>query len=105
MRNARGFTLHQLLVALFVLAVVGICFLGVCHNVSGAAGGTATETARRFARNTPGATEVECMSYDTDNDGYVSCTIFRADAEPLFLECFSWGSAGTCRMPKLRVNR
>lgn len=103
MRNARGFTATELLGALFILAVIGVCFIGVCHNVSGGASNTATETAQRFARRTPGATDVECMSYDTDQDGYVSCTIFRDGAESLFLECYSWGSAGTCRVPKLNI--
>ena len=34
----------------------------------------------------PGAT-YECMSVDSDGDGYVSCTVFPPDDKPVPIEC------------------
>lgn len=49
------------------------------------------EKAKRFAqdfsKNIPGATGVDCNDSDSDGDGYVSCTVFRGDKEPIAISC------------------
>lgn len=30
---------------------------------------------------------VQCMDVDSDNDGYVTCTVFRVDRDPYAIEC------------------
>ncbi len=44
---------------------------------------------------------VECMSYDTDGDGYVSCSIAEEGKRPFAVECSAWGSFNRgCRAQK-----
>jgi hypothetical protein len=49
---------------------------------------------------------VACVSRDSDNDGYVSCSVKLADVlEPVALECLKWESESGCKtaIPKVRV--
>jgi hypothetical protein len=45
--------------------------------------------AEQFATHVQGATSTDCADADTDGDGYVSCTIFRGDKDPLPIQCGS----------------
>jgi hypothetical protein len=45
----------------------------------------AKKYAEEFARDIPGTTAVKCNS--SDGDGYVSCTVFRGEQEPIALSC------------------
>jgi hypothetical protein len=56
------------------------------------------DRAMAFAQsaNMKDATSAKCQRYDSDNNDYVSCTIFRADHDPFPLECPSRGSANSC---------
>lgn len=49
--------------------------------------GRARKYAEDFAKNVDGATGVDCNDSDSDNDGYVSCTVFRKGMDPLPLSC------------------
>lgn len=98
-----------------VCAIVAVVLAGAC---SGAA---APEEARRFlATLYPGRTfNTTCQQYDSDNDGYVSCTavervaVVRMEgdalpppAEPLALECSATLSCSSgCRMQRARINQ
>lgn len=68
-------------------------------NATGGMQELATKEATKYAAHLPGVTSIECNRYDTDADGYVTCTLFRGDTKPLQIEC---GYSG-CRMPKLMV--
>ena len=51
-------------------------------------------TAKKFAAKIPGTTgDVDCILSDSDNDGYVSCTVFMKSGNPIAIECMSpWAS-------------
>lgn len=47
-----------------------------------------------------------CQPYDSDDDGYVSCTIFIQERDPVAIECPSFWSWNTeCRMQKGALRR
>jgi len=75
--------------ALALLIVAGIT-LG---SVVGCGNGDANMHARQWAeRHYPDTTQsVECIEGgimgDSDSDGYVSCTVFRTDGDPIPLAC------------------
>lgn len=68
----------------------------------------ATKEANEWAK-TLGITPlgVSCADYDTDNDGYVSCTISYKEAEKLQVmgvECARASlDTSACRLPKMKV--
>lgn len=45
--------------------------------------------AMSFACKMDGKTPqgVECVNADSDNDGYVTCTVFRVDRDPYSIQC------------------
>lgn len=47
----------------------------------------AQRLAEQFAQHVDGATSVLCNDTDSDQDGYISCTVFRKDQDPLSLQC------------------
>lgn len=106
--QARGFTLTELMV---VVAVVGLLAVVVFFAVMRGCGGgfdngKATESARQWAYTMgiePKA--VSCVDYDTDGDGYVSCSVSyenrAGDIKVVPIECsgtLSWNEG--CRSPK-----
>lgn len=100
--NSRGET--SLGLSLVFLAVV-FCLLFsrcACRYIAGNEG--AIEEAKVFAGHLPDGkdAEIECAGYDSDGDGYVSCTIFREGQEPLFVECSrkTWTLTKGCRGQK-----
>ena len=86
-----------------------VLFMAACT------GGSAPQEANRFLHNLyPGQTfHVTCQDFDSDGDGYVSCTAVQSVAEgatsmptPLPLECssdFSWSSG--CRIQRARIQQ
>jgi hypothetical protein len=48
---------------------------------------SANQQAREFIKRLPGATDVVCNDSDSDGDGYVSCTVFRGQQDPLAISC------------------
>jgi hypothetical protein len=68
--------------------------------------GKAPESAKSFAdRRFEGHKGVECMTEDTDDDGYVSCTIFLPD-DAVAIECATekWHSDGCGRNSGCRLS-
>lgn len=97
-----GWTLVELLIAAAIAGVVLAAITGLgrggCHVSSEATKKDALEFAQRID---PNAT-VECVDRDTDNDGYVSCTVFRPGKNPVGIECAAGFTINSgCRMPKL----
>lgn len=76
--------------ALLVFLVFGIS-CGTDPDVS-------EDRARAFAQraNFTDISSTDCQRYDTDDNGYVSCTIFRKDHDPVGVECPRRGSANSC---------
>lgn len=69
-----------------IALILALCAFPACDTTDHAA---ANQSAKEFMSNIPGATGVQCADQDTDNDGYVSCTIFRGSADPLPIQCGS----------------
>ena len=86
------------------IGLVGVAIVaGIVANVV-MGNEDAVNDAQNWSRPVPGATGGETTGRDTDGDGYISCTVFRQNAEPLFIECASTLSASSgCRaqQPKL----
>lgn len=112
MRNrSSGFTLLQTIV---VTAIIGLVLLVVIFGMQGCnkAGEEATQDAIKFGKNMgENITGVDCVKYDSDGDGYVSCTLFLRDKPPFAIDCAahslaSWRNSG-CRLqkPALRVQQ
>ncbi len=61
-----------------------------------------TPDAEKFARETLGFSDpiVSCQNYDTDGDGYVSCTVSdRASKDREAVECSTWKNFNSgCRL-------
>jgi len=109
MRSDGGFTLLEIII---VVAVLGIILIGVIFGMQGCnkAGAEATQDAIKFGKNMgENITGVECVKYDSDNDGYVSCTLFLRDKQPMAVDCaahsiMSWRNSG-CRLQKPVLRR
>jgi hypothetical protein len=91
---------------------VGLLVLVVIGGMQGCnkAGEETTQDAIRFSKNLgENITGINCMKYDSDGDGYVSCTLFLRDKPPLAVDCaahsfMSWRNSG-CRLQKPIVPR
>jgi hypothetical protein len=77
-------------VSLLVLCTAVVNVLGACHNADI---GEARKQADVFARKIPGFQSVACVDSDSDGDGYISCTVFRGDRDPVAIKC---GSENYC---------
>ena len=100
----RGFTLTELM---GVIAIVSVVFIGVlaasCSgpNQRNAAKQEATQWAKELNLEFTG---ISCADYDSDNDGYVSCTIAMKSGETKQVECRGAYSIGHgCRDPKFSI--
>lgn len=100
----RGFTLAELM---GVTAIVSIVFIGVfaasCSDSGqrNAAKQEATQWAKDLGLEFTG---ISCADYDSDNDGYVSCTLAMKGGETKQIECRGAYSIGHgCRDPKLNI--
>jgi len=80
------FAIVFLMIALGIVSVV--VNVGFGHDA-------AQSAAEEYAKTVPNIAGVNCNKYDTDANGYISCTLFRRNAEPLQIEC---GFAG-CKIP------
>lgn len=97
---SKGFRLFSCS-TLIIVAAIGMIILSIAWNITGGSQSLAQKEAEKYAANIPGVTNIECNRYDSDSDGYVSCTLFRGRNEPKQIEC-GWGG---CRVPKMVVNR
>lgn len=71
----------------FILLVVFLIILSPILNLSGFNHEQATKHAQDYANQIGNHTSVSCNKYDSDANGYVSCTIFMHHSEPLEIEC------------------
>jgi prepilin-type N-terminal cleavage/methylation domain-containing protein len=100
----RGFTLIELMIG---IAAVGILLLVVfaaaCSGPEqkNAAKQEATKWAKELGIEFTG---ISCADYDSDNDGYVSCTLALKSGDTKQIECRGAYSIGHgCRDPKLNI--
>ena len=99
----RGFTLIELVVAISVVALVAVVVgsqFTSCIDHKDHAEIAARDWAQSMGIQVKG---VACVKHDTDNDGYVSCTV--SDGTKMHaLECASsWSWNEGCRIPKLSI--
>jgi hypothetical protein len=102
--NIRGLTLAELM---FIITIVGIVTMGVL--AASCSGPEQKNTAKREAAQWAKELGIEysgisCADYDSDNDGYVSCTIATKNGDTKSIECRGVYSIGHgCRDPKLNI--
>lgn len=85
---------------LVVLGILGFGSMGVdgCTNTRSMA--EIEADAKRFG-STMGPDQVlgtSCVDYDSDRDGYVSCTVFRQAKDPLAIECLIIAGRSGCKL-------
>lgn len=79
-KSQSGFTLVELIIVLVVIGMIGSMFLN-CDAVTGFAGerrARAENDAKTYVRELHPSwtnTRALCQSTDSDNDGYVTCTV------------------------------
>jgi prepilin-type N-terminal cleavage/methylation domain-containing protein len=102
--HRRGFTLAELM---FVVTIVSVVFVGVI--AASCAGPEQKNSAKKEAAQWAKELGIEysgisCADYDSDNDGYVSCTIATKNGDTKPIECRGAYSIGHgCRDPKLNI--
>ncbi len=93
---------RSLVTFIHVLVVIGVVLIaGVSFSQCAKGNGDAHRDALQWASQISDATQVTCTERDTDGDGYISCTVFRREMDPIFIECatgVAWTSG--CRAPK-----
>lgn len=106
-RAQSGFTVVELMIVVSIVGVIvaGVFFFGI-RGFSYGGDGVKTE-AETFARSMGESyTGINCVTYDSDGDGYVSCTIFRSGKDPLPIECArKWSRNSGCKLAMPQVRR
>lgn len=83
-----------------------LLLLAACERTDVSA---ANSSAATFAKNIPNATGTTCADVDSDGDGYVTCTVFRGEQEPMQIQCGSerlcvWNCARGCKYePSMKI--
>jgi prepilin-type N-terminal cleavage/methylation domain-containing protein len=103
-KTKRGFTLAELM---GVIAIVSIVFVGVFATSCSGSGqrNAAKQEATQWAKELNlELTGISCADYDSDGDGYVSCTLAMKGGETKQIECRGAYSIGHgCRDPKISI--
>lgn len=96
----------------FVVVFIGaftvvllMSFCSSCKNLTGEAHKESEAYARQYAKDLGmEAKGVTCAGMDTDNDGYISCTLATTDGRLIAIECAgaAYMNSG-CRIPKLQA--
>lgn len=87
--SQRGFSLVELVIVFVVLAIIGGAAAASCGIGAPARSSNATGYARDWARRFKGWSSpvIDCMGNDTDNNGYVTCTIGDGRGQVEQIEC------------------
>lgn len=92
-------------VGVTVLGIAGLFGIGCIDHRPTAEAEARTWAKQMFGNDT---VNISCASRDTDNDGYVSCTVStrntKGDVTLHPIECaamFTWNDG--CRAPKMRI--
>lgn len=108
-KNSGGETFIGIAITVVIIAIIGIAALNIVGNYGGANKEEAEKNARDFASELGlDVKHITCVSYDSDHDGYVSCTIAHNDGgkvELMPVECakaFSFNHG--CRAQKIMNN-
>lgn len=88
---------RDIAIVIILAVVVGWGIYGMVVDRSSQAKRAATAWAAEVGVSVKG---ISCASHDTDNDGYVSCSLQAADGEIVALECHKFHD--TCRLQKAR---
>jgi len=93
-----GFTVIELLIVVAIVAILGGVVFGSVGSC-GSSGAKANKEAQAFGREMGLTVKgVTCMDYDTNGDGYVSCTLNTVEQGMLPIECArSWSWNSGCR--------
>jgi prepilin-type N-terminal cleavage/methylation domain-containing protein len=98
----KGFTLLEMMIVLFLLALIAsIAMIVVSKMVTVFQKSPITlEYAKKFAGELGDTIiKVDCVDRDTNGNGYVTCTIFRKEKDPLSIECASrWSFNTGCKI-------
>jgi prepilin-type N-terminal cleavage/methylation domain-containing protein len=108
MKKSHGFTVVELMIVMTILGVLSVGIIwgfGSCSPNSGV-----EEEARNYAKSLGLNVEgVSCTKYDTDHDGYISCSVsYKEDNKLVILpiECaVGWRKNDGCRSPKTIIRR
>lgn len=108
-RHGMSFLVPVVLIGIFILLAVLISFR-TCMGLTGASRAHVENEARNWASSMyPNETsQVICQNIDSDNNGYISCTIRIGAQNPMGIECAAPMSINSgCRIPPLQnmVNR
>ncbi len=74
-------------IAILVILIVNISIVNIsCVRTDRKA---AQKSAEEFRKHLAGSSGVLCTDTDTDGDGYISCTVFMHNADPIQIQCGS----------------
>lgn len=98
----------KIIIGSFAALVLVIASCQAVGNYSGASKEAAVKEAKAYAAELDLKNpKVSCAGYDSDGDGYLSCTILSDGQEPLQAECagsFQLTASG-CRLVKAKLTK
>jgi prepilin-type N-terminal cleavage/methylation domain-containing protein len=103
--KSHGFTLVELMIVVAVIGVIvggGMYVFRSCQSNTDTAEAEAMTYSKKLGLEVVG---VSCTDQDSDNDGYVSCSVSHRENGKLTIqpvECAKkWSTNSGCRAPKL----